>query len=288
MNLPIISRFISTPTNLKQIINHLQSFSILPIIDYINENQQKHQANFKTIQSTLQQIPNIHFAIKLSSLNIEQNHDQCLDYASQLCETAIQNQSNILIDAENHLLQTKINNLTDILIKTYGDKTLIYKTYQMYRRDSLLQLKKDILLSPRNPFGIKLVRGAYYHQDKSIINPDTNKPYLYSSIKETHTDYHKALQFYTSQIENYSLHANTLMCATHNPKSLAYAKQLANTTSRPIEYAHLMGISNKETYKLAADGYKVFKYIPFGHLQDTIPYLTRRLYENYDIVRYII
>ena len=78
------------------------------------------------------------------------------------------------------------------------------------------------------------------------------------------------------------------MCATHNPKSIEYAKQLANTTSRPIEYAHLMGISNKETYKLAADGYKVFKYIPFGHLQDTIPYLTRRLYENYDIVRYII
>ena len=65
----------------------------------------------------------------------------------------------------------------------------------MYRRDSLLQLKKDILLSPRNPFGIKLVCGAYYHQDKSIINPDTNKPYLYSTIKETHTDYHKALNF---------------------------------------------------------------------------------------------
>ena len=166
MNIPIISRFISTPTNLKSTIQHLHSFNILPIIDYINENREQHQANFKTIQSTLQQIPNIHFAIKLSSLNIKHNQDQCLDYISQLCETAIQNQSNILIDAENHLLQTKINNLTDKLIKTYGDKTLIYKTYQMYRRDSLLQLKKDILQSPRYPFGIKLVRGAYYHQDK--------------------------------------------------------------------------------------------------------------------------
>ena len=127
MNLPIISRFISTPTNLKHTIQHLQSFNILPIIDYINENRDHHQENFKTIQSTLQQIPNIHFAIKLSSLNIEQNYGQCLDYTSQLCETAIQNQSNILIDAENHLLQTKINNLTNTLIKTYGDKTLIYK-----------------------------------------------------------------------------------------------------------------------------------------------------------------
>lgn len=288
MNLPIISRFISTPTNLKQTIKHLQSFNILPIIDYINENQTKHPENFKTIQSTLQQNPNIYFAIKLSSLNINENQDQCLDYISQLCETAIQNQSNILIDAENIALQDKINNLTDIIIKTYGDKILIYKTYQMYRRDSFLQLKKDILLSPRNPFGIKLVRGAYYHQDKCIINPKTNKPYLYSTIQETHTDYHKALQFYTSQIKNYSLHANTLMCATHNTKSIEYAKLLANTTSRPIEFAHLMGMSDKETYKLAASGYKVFKYIPFGHLQDTIPYLTRRLYENYNMIKYII
>ena len=287
MNLPIISRFISTPINLMSTIQHLQSFTILPIIDYINENQEQHLDNFKIIQSTFQQIPNIHFAIKLSSLNINNNQDQCLDYISQLCETAIKNQSNILIDAENILLQNKINNLTDILIKTYGDKTLIYKTYQMYRTDSLLQLKKDILMSPRNPFGIKLVRGAYYYQDKSIINPDTNKPYLYSTIKETHTDYHKALKFYTSQIENYSLHANTLMCATHNPKSIEYAKLLANTTSKPIEFAHLMGISDKETYQLAASGYKVFKYIPFGNLQDTIPYLTRRLYENYDMIKYI-
>tara|TARA_A100001015_G_scaffold14870_1_gene17396 strand:- start:19496 stop:20362 length:867 start_codon:yes stop_codon:yes gene_type:complete len=288
MNLPIISRFISTPTNLKHTIQHLQSFNVLPIIDYINENQKEHQINFETIQRTLREIPNIHFAIKLSSLNIEQNQEQCLDYISQLCETAIQNQSNLLIDAENHLLQSKINNLTDILIKTYGDKTLIYKTYQMYKRDSLIQLKKDILLSPRNPFGIKLVRGAYYYQDKSIIDLNTNKPYLYSTIKETHRDYHKALDFYTSQIENYSTYSNILMCATHNPKSIEYARQLATTNSRPIEFAQLMGMSDRETYQLATSGYKVFKYIPFGNLQDTIPYLTRRLYENYNTIKYLI
>ena len=84
---------------------------------------EQHQANFKTIHSTLQQIPNIHFAIKLSSLNIQHNKDQCLDYINQLCETAIQNQSNILIDAENIALQDKINNLTDILIQPYGIKS---------------------------------------------------------------------------------------------------------------------------------------------------------------------
>ena len=287
MNLPLISRYISTPNNLKHTIKQLKLFNILPIIDYINENKNNHQENFKTIQSTLQDNPNIYLAIKLSSLNIDDNSEQCLDYISKLCETAIQNQSNILIDAENIYLQDKINNLTDMIIKTYGDKTLIYKTYQMYHKDSLHQLKKDILLSPRNPLGIKLVRGAYYHQDKSIINPHTNEPYLYSTIKETHTAYHKALQFYMSEIENYSLHTNILMCATHNSKSIDYAINLANRTSKPIEFAHLMGLSDKKTYELAALGYKVFKYIPFGHLHDTIPYLTRRLYENYSIIKNI-
>lgn len=286
MNLPIISRFISTPANLKHTIDRLRLLNILPIIDYINENQNNHKSNFKIMKSTLEEIPNIHFAIKLSSININ-NPDQCLDYISQLCEIAIQNQSNILIDAENVDIQTSINKLTNQMIKTYGDKTLIYKTYQMYRRDSLIHLKKDILQSPRNSFGIKLVRGAYYHQDKMIINPNTKNPYLYSTIKDTHIDYHKALTFYTSQIENYSLYDNTLMCATHNAKSIEYARQLANTTSRPIEFAHLMGMSDRETYHLAYSGYKVFKYIPFGNLQDTIPYLTRRLYENYSMVKYM-
>jgi len=36
------------------------------------------------------------------------------------------------------------------------------------------------------------------------------------------------------------------------------------------------------------NGNEVYKYIPYGKWIDTIPYLTRRLYENYDILRYIL
>jgi hypothetical protein len=37
---------------------------------------------------------------------------------------------------------------------------------------------------------------------------------------------------------------------------------------------------------MMAHGYKVYKYVPYGNFMDTYLYLIRRLYENYDILKY--
>ena len=53
-----------------------------------------------------------------------------------------------------------------------------------------------------------------------------------------------------------------------------------------VEFAQLMGMSDNLSNTLAKDQ-KVFKYIPFGNLYETLPYLTRRLYENYPMMQYL-
>ena len=78
------------------------------------------------------------------------------------------------------------------------------------------------------------------------------------------------------------------MCATHNENSINYCNKLLenDNNSVNIEYAQLMGMSDNLSNSLAQT-YKVYKYIPFGNLYETIPYITRRLYENYSILQYI-
>ena len=55
-------------------------------------------------------------------------------------------------------------------------------------------------------------------------------------------------------------------------------KQLEN-----IEFAQLMGMSDKLSEKLSKK-HTVYKYIPYGDFYDTLPYLIRRLYENYPMI----
>ena len=77
-----------------------------------------------------------------------------------------------------------------------------------------------------------------------------------------------------------------LLCATHNTDSIDLAVQYIREQKldNVIEFAQLMGMSDKQSQKLAQEKYTVYKYVPYGDFKDTIPYLIRRLYENYPMV----
>jgi proline dehydrogenase len=73
-----------------------------------------------------------------------------------------------------------------------------------------------------------------------------------------------------------------LLCATHNEESIYLSDSLDKNGN--VEYAQLMGMSDKLSKKLSEENKVVYKYLPYGHLNETLPYLVRRLYENYPMV----
>ena len=57
------------------------------------------------------------------------------------------------------------------------------------------------------------------------------------------------------------------------------SKKLQKNDTR-VWFGQLYGMSDHISYNLAAGGYNVAKYIPFGPVKDVMPYLIRRAEEN--------
>ena len=277
MRIPLVNKFTCSENQLTSMIRSLKRRNLLPILDYTNENFRNHKNNFNKISQLIRYHPNNLIAVKLSSLDITNNRKQSEDYLHKLTELAIDNNSKILIDAENYIIQDDINDLSIKFMKEYNcEKVIIYKTYQMYRKDTLNILKNDLLQSRNFFIGYKLVRGAYYNEDYKYN-------ILFDNIEDTHYNYDLAIKLFS---ENNNL-KDKLICATHNENSVNLAiEEIKNNKLNNIEFAHLMGMSDKLSNKLAKN-YVTYKYLPYGNFRDTLPYLIRRLYENYPMIFYL-
>lgn len=233
------------------------------IYDYVKEgNSKDHKNNHELNVFALKKTKNSIHAIKLTSLY----NNNLKKYLDEYHSLSVKNNNKILIDAEDVKNQDMINNYTNHCIKTYNSG-IFYKTYQMYRNDSLKLLENDLLKF--NNYGIKLVRGAYHNQDK-------NTGLLHLQKTDTDSDYNDAIRLL-------STYKNDVFVATHNKESC----EIAISIQRKFKYAQLLGMNDKLSSYLLEKNNDVYKYIPYGKWNDSVPYLTRRLYENYDIMKYI-
>tara|TARA_E500000178_G_C16823990_1_gene662866 strand:+ start:174 stop:929 length:756 start_codon:yes stop_codon:yes gene_type:complete len=243
------------------------------IFDYTNENKENHINNFREVMDLTSNYTNETIAVKLSALNVNDQND-VENYLDKIIQKSLQNKNTILIDAENYEIQDKINSITDNFIEVYNKNQLcIYKTYQLYRTDYLDIMKHDLQKQRNYNIGFKIVRGAYYNEDKK-------HNILFDNIDQTHRNYNNGIDSFI----NHYQHQDKLLCATHNEDSIIIAMQyIKQKQLENIEFAQLMGMSDKLSEKLSKK-HTVYKYIPYGDFHDTLPYLIRRLYENYPMI----
>lgn len=267
MRIPIINRFTCFESQLNKTINLLIKQNYKVILDYANENCKSPLDNYNKIKNLIYNYPNNFIAIKLSALNIKHDKIGATNKCFDLCEKAIDNNSKILIDAEDFIIQDDINSISNNLVRYFNkDKVNIYKTYQMYRKDTFDILKNDLDLKRDHFCGVKLVRGAYYNQDfKHNI--------LFDKIEDTHHNYDRAINYFC----NHSDYSDKLIIASHNKKSVELG---LGKNHRNIEYSQLMGMSDELSNFIIRNNGLVYKYLPYGNISDTLPYLIRRLYEN--------
>lgn len=247
--------------------NVLLNLGKTPVINYAIESTNNKQIVSREYYKLSKFIDDrFKVAIKLSSLDFDQN------LTNDVINVFKSKNIKVLVDAESNALDSEYQSLVNELLSEHNkDRINIYKTYQMYRKDSLQTLKTDLDMYGEN-LGIKLVRGAYWDSEK-------HGDHLYINKHETDVNYNAGIyEIYNRDIRN----ANTIL-ATHNTKSINFGL-LLNTYKPCFEFGHLMGM--KEDKYNNIDG-KVNVYVPYGPYKEMLPYLFRRLYENKDTIKYM-
>ncbi len=205
---------------------------------------------------------------------------------SAICETAAQKGVGVLIDAEESWIQHTIDFLALRMMQQFNrQRPVVFNTYQLYRTDILGLLKADHAAAGQDGFllGAKLVRGAYLEKERRrAVQLGLQSP-IHATKEATDADFNTAIRYC---MEN--LATIVFIVASHNEYSNRYALRLMAESDLPaahpsVHFSQLYGMSDNITFNLAAAGFSVTKYLPYGPLEKVIPYLMRRVQENSSI-----
>ena len=200
-----------------------------------------------------------------------------------VCKEAHQKNVALLIDAEESWMQDAADDLVTKMMQKYNkEKAIVFNTLQMYRWDRLDYLKNLHQKAIKEGFyiGMKLVRGAYMEKENLRAEENGCISPICSSKEATDVNYDAAVLYMIEHLDKMSIFAGT-----HNEQSsytlmeLMQERGIKNNDDR-IWFGQLYGMSDNISYNLAANGYNVAKYLPFGPVKDVMPYLIRRAEEN--------
>lgn len=202
---------------------------------------------------------------------------------SNLIEKAYKNKISVHLDAEETWIQGAIDEIALKLSAEFNkDFPTVINGIQLYVKDKLEFLKYSLDHAIKNNYiaAVKLVRGAYMEKERQRAEELGYPSPICKDKAETDENYNAGLKYCVENINVFHL-SN----ATHNEESCKYLANLmtqnglANNHER-ILTSQLKGMSDNITFAMAASGYNVQKYLPYGPMMQVVPYLIRRAQEN--------
>ncbi|KAG8010699.1 Proline dehydrogenase 1 [Nibea albiflora] len=216
----------------------------------------------------------------------ERQMKRMLQRVDVLAKHAMENGVRLMVDAEQTYFQPAISRLTlEMQRKFNREKPIIFNTYQCYLKEAYDNVTVDIELSRREGwyFGAKLVRGAYMYQERDRAKEIGYEDPINPDYEATNRMYHKCLEYVLEEIEH-SRKAN-IMVATHNEDTVKFTLEKMNEmglspTENKVYFGQLLGMCDQISFPLGQAGFPVYKYVPYGPVNEVIPYLSRRAQEN--------
>jgi proline dehydrogenase len=200
-----------------------------------------------------------------------------------ICEASFQANKSIYIDAEETWIQTAIDDLAEKMMSRYNTKkAIVFTTLQLYRwdrNDYFLELIERAR-SKGYKLGIKIVRGAYIEKERERAKRRGYRSPINDTKEDTDREYDKSAEIFIDNID-----VIEICVGTHNEESCRLLLERMAEEGLPNDHPHiyfsqLYGMSDHISYNLANAGYNVSKYLPYGPVESTLPYLARRAEEN--------
>ncbi|RTY86322.1 proline dehydrogenase family protein [Flavobacterium sp. GT3R68] len=209
--------------------------------------------------------------------------DRVVARFDRVCKAAHDKDVALLIDGEESWMQDAADDLVEEMMVKYNQrKPIVFNTLQMYRWDRMDYLKKLHERAKTAGFyiGMKLVRGAYMEKEIKRAEEKGYPSPICASKDATDINYDESVHYMIENIDKMAIFAGT-----HNELSsyklmeFMQERNMSKNDDR-IWFGQLYGMSDNISYNLAANGYNVAKYLPFGPVRDVMPYLIRRAEEN--------
>uniref|UniRef100_A0A8C7XWD4 Proline dehydrogenase n=1 Tax=Oryzias sinensis TaxID=183150 RepID=A0A8C7XWD4_9TELE len=197
------------------------------------------------------------------------------------------NNVRVLVDAEYTYMNPALSLVTMAMMKKYNrDNAWIWNTYQCYLK---LCSHPDKVLSVCFCLGVKLVRGAYMDKERKLAEKEGRIDPIHQSWEDTNDSYNGCLDVMLRTISQ-NPERYRIIVASHNEESVRRAakrmEELHIDKDRgSVCFGQLLGMCDHVSLTLAKEGYAVYKSVPYGSVDDTIPYLVRRAQENRTVLQ---
>ncbi|KAG7260410.1 hypothetical protein CRUP_038668 [Coryphaenoides rupestris] len=173
----------------------------------------------------------------------ERQMKRMLQRVDVLAKHAMENGVRLMVDAEQTYFQPAISRLTVEMQRIFNrEKPTIFNTYQCYLQEAYDNVSVDVELARREGwhFGAKLIE----HNRKANV-----------------------------------------MVASHNEDTVKFTlhkmrEMGLSPTENKVYFGQLLGMCDQISFPLGQAGYPVYKYVPYGPVNEVIPYLSRRAQEN--------